>query len=235
MHIPAKRRRRALRAHYLQQRGHAQRQIAEQLDISPATVRADLQLLESHWSQIAAAAADDLLLESLHLLQIRLTIAIQHDELTNYADRLAPAEYLSVREAQESRLTALAREIRRTAHEVHQRAEQRPDQPGHDEPEPQEPAETTPKLSQTTRPDSTISSPEQEILPADAAREQTPSATAHPPPADPHEALIDEAVRHFPQLEGQSEQHILTFLDQLTNPRSPIPDNPPPIHAAAAG
>ena len=235
MHIPAKRRRRALRAHYLQQRGHAQRQIAEQLNISPATVRADLQLLESHWSQIAAAAADDLLLESLHLLQIRLAIAIQHDELTTYADRLTPTEYLSVREAQESRLTALAREIRRTAHEVHQRAEQRPDQPGLDEQEPQEPAETTPELSKTTHPDSTISSPEQENLPAAASPEKILAQSTHPPPADPHEALIYEAVLHFPQLEGQSEQQILTFLDQLTDPRSPIPDKPPPIHAAAAG
>ena len=235
MHIPAKRRRRALRAHYLQQRGHAQRQIAEQLDVAPATVRADLQLAETHWSQIAAATADDLLLESLQLLQIRLSVALQQDHVAAHAKHLTPVEYLRARDAEEARFNALAREIRRTAHEVHQRAEQRPDQPGLYEQEPQEPAQTTPKLSKTAHPDSTISRPEQEIVPADASQENSPPApVALPEPAD-LDAVIYEAVRHFPQLEGQSEEQILTFLDQLTEPKTPIPDNPPPIYAAAAG
>ena len=75
MHIPPQRRRRALQAHYLSQRGHAQQQIAEKLGVARATVRADLQLVETHWSSLAAAAADDLLLESLQLLQMRLSIA----------------------------------------------------------------------------------------------------------------------------------------------------------------
>ena len=235
MHIPPKRRRRIIQIHYLQQHGHSQRQIAEQLNLSPATVRADLQLAETHWSSIAAAAADDLLLESLQLLQIRLSLAITQDDVADNAERLTPVEFLRARDARETRFNALAREIRRTAHDIHRRAEQRPDQPGLYAQEPQGLAETTPKLSKTAHPQETISSPEQENVSAVAALEKLLLETPQPPPLDADEALIYEAVKHFPQLEGQSDEQIFTFLDQLTDPDSPNPDLPPPIQAVAAG
>ena len=144
MHISPRQRRRSVRAHYLRQQGHSLQHIADTLKTSLATVRANLKLAETHWSSIAAATADDLLLRSLHLLQLRLTSAIKLDRVANNADR---------------------------------RAEQRPDQPDlfDEEPEnPQELTETTPKLSQIEPPDSTISSPGQEIVQSEASEEKIP-------------------------------------------------------------
>ena len=231
MHIPPKRRRRAIHVHYLTQRGFSQRKIAEQLKISKATVSTDLQLIETHWSQIAGPAADDLLLESLQLLQIRLSLAVKNDDVTNNADRLTPVEYLRARENQETRLNALAREIRRTVQQIHLRAEHRPDQPGLYEEEPQELSETSPKSAQTDRPESTISSPEQEIVPDQAPEEKTPTEPVQLPDPPDQDALIAEAVEHFPHLKGRSAEQILQFLDQITDPSA----QEPPIYAEAAG
>ncbi len=181
MHITPKQRRRATRVHYLRQHGQSLKQIAETVNISLATVRADLKLVETHWASIASAVADDLLLESLFLLKTRLSIAIAHDSVTDNAKRLTPVEYLRARDAQETQLNALAREIRRTAHEVQRRAEQRPDQPELYEEDPQESAETTTKLSQIEPSNSTISSPEQEIVPSEAKTEKIPAKAIRPP------------------------------------------------------
>ena len=163
MYITLRRRRRALRVRYYSQRNLPHKDIAEKLGISKATVRADLQFVETHWASLASAAADDLLLDSLYLLQLRLSLAIQTDEVGEQATRLTPTEYLRARDAQQNRLNALAREIRRTAHEVQQRAEQRPDQPELYEEDSQDLSETPPKSAQIDPPNSTISSPEQEI------------------------------------------------------------------------
>jgi len=181
MFIPPQRRRRVIRAHYLRQQGHTLRQIAETLGVSLATVRADLKLAQTHWGQIAAATADDLLLESLHLLQIRLSLAIKHDHVSNNADRLKPVEYLRARDGQETQLNALAREIRRTASDVHRRAEQRPDQPDLYDDQPQELAETITESAQIEPPNPTISSPEQEIVESQPTREKTPAEPIRPP------------------------------------------------------
>ncbi len=228
MHITPRQRRRSVRVHYLRQRGQSLKQIAETSKTSVATVRADLKLAETHWSSVASATADDLLLQSLHLLQLRLTAAIKLDRVANNAKRLTPVEYLRARDAQETQLNSLAREIRRTVQDVHRRAEQRPDQPGLFEEEPQEPAETTPKLSQIEPPDSTISSPELEIVRSEAEEEKI----AAEPDLD---ALIAEAVQHFPQLEGQSPEQILHFLDQITSPEAQDKDTSTQIYAEAAG
>ena len=211
MHITPKRRRRAMRVHYLTQRAKSQKDIAEQLNISKATVRADLQLVETHWASIASAAADDLLLESLHLLQIRLSLAIKSDDVANQISRLTSVEFLRARDAQESQLNTLAREIRRTAQEVQRRAAQRPDQPELYEEDAQELAETTPESAQIDPPDLTISSPEQEIAADQPETEKIP--------ADPDlDALVEEAVQHFPHLKGKSPDQIVAFLDQITTP-----------------
>ncbi len=228
MRITPQRRRRATRVHYLRQHGQSLKQIAETVNISLATVRSDLKLVEAHWASIASAVADDLLLESLFLLKTRLSLAIKYDYVADNAKRLTPVEYLRARDAQETQLNALAREIRRTAHEVQRRAEQRPDQPELFDEEPQESAETTTKLSQIEPPDPTISSPEQEIVPSEAKTETIPSE----PDLD---TLIAEAVQHFPHLEGQSPEQILHFLDQITTPEAQDKDTPTPIYAEAAG
>ena len=234
MHITPKRRRRVIQIHYLAQRGLTQRQIAEQLDVSRDTVRADLQLIESHWSTIAAAAADDLLLESLQLLRIRLSIAVMTDGPSKLIEHLSPVEYLRAHEAHEAQLSALAREIRRTAAAVHQRAAQRPDQPAlYDDQDAQtEPksAQTSPKPTKNGRPEETISSPQQEIVPAEAPEEKIPP---EPTPSEELDAMIEEAVTLFPHLKGQSPTQILQFLDELTDPTQE--SQPIPYPEAAAG
>ena len=228
MQITPKHRRRCIRAHYLTQRGKSLKQIAETLSISRATVRSDLQLVETHWSQLAAATADDLLLESLQLLQIRLTIAIEHNPVRIFRDHLRAAEYLRAEDARETQLTALAREIRRTVQEVHRRADQRPNQPALEDDNPQISDETTTKLPISATPDQTISSPEQEIVDSDAPEENFPEE----PDQD---ALLKEAIEHFPHLKGQSAEEILTFLEDLTNPKAQNPEIPQQIYAEAAG
>ena len=228
MHITPKHRRRCIRAHYLTQRGESIKQIAETLNVSRATVRSDLQLVETHWSQLAAATADDLLLESLQLLQIRLTIAIENNPVHILRERLTAADYLRAEDARETQLTALAREIRRTVQEVHRRADQRPNQPALEDDNPQISDETTTKLTISATPDPTISSPEQEIVDS-----QPPEENFREEPDQ--DALIAEAIEHFPHLKGQSAEEILTFLEELTNPEAQNPEIPPQIYAEAAG
>ena len=72
MDISALRRSRILKAHELRHNGDSLRSIATALNISHATLLADLRLLETDWSEVADALADDLLLELLTLLQARL-------------------------------------------------------------------------------------------------------------------------------------------------------------------
>ena len=72
MNISPRRRSRILKAHELRQNGGSLRSIATALNISPATLLADLRLLETDWSEVADALADDLLLELLTILQARL-------------------------------------------------------------------------------------------------------------------------------------------------------------------
>ncbi len=245
MHITPRQRRRSVRAHYLRQRGQSLKQIADTSKTSVATVRADLKLAETHWSSIAAATADDLLLESLFLLKTRLSIAIAHDSVADNAKRLTPVEYLRARDAQETQLNSLAREIRRTVQDVHRRAEQRPDQPGlfDEEPEnPQELAETSTKLSQIEPPKSTISSPQQEIVPSDAPEEKILPETAESPvpapergPAPLHDPVISEAIELFPHLRRKSDEQILNFLEKLTDPNAKTPEIPIPAYTEAAG
>ena len=232
MHITPRQRRRSVRVHYLRQHGQSLKQIAETVNISVATVRADLKLAETHWSSIAAATADDLLLESLFLLKTRLSIAIAHDSVADNAKRLTPVEYLRARDAQETQLNSLAREIRRTVQDVHRRADQRPDQPDLFEEEPQELAETTPELSQIEPPDSTISSPQQEIVQSEAEEEKF---VPEPPQAPEIDPVISEAIELFPHLKRKSDEQILNFLEKLTDPNAKTPEIPIPAYPEAAG
>ena len=246
MTITPSRRQRVLQVHSLRQRGLAQRKIGKALDISQATVRADLQLAESHWSRIASAAADDLLLQSLHLLQVRLTLALQRDRVKDNAHLLTPVDYLRAHDAQETRLTALAREIRRTVREVQHRAGQRVDEPDLPEffqqdeaaletPTSQNLANHTPESLNTTHPNETISSPEREIVPAEAEQENIPPEPAQPAASPTMQDVLNEAVHIYPHLKGRSERQILDFLDQFTSAGTDQPEDPTPIYAEAAG
>ena len=245
MHIPPKRRRRILSALHLRQQGLSLRKIAEQLNVSHATVRSDLQLIETHWSDIAAPAADDLLLDALHLLRDRLTQVAAEDLLQRWGDRLSVTEYLKAQDARDAQLVALVRESRRTINDIHRRAGQRQAQPdlydiAPDAPqETTETTETTTESSATIQPEATISQPEQEIVaptPPEKNSLQEPSTAPVPAPergpapsdnaafADP---IIEEAVALFPHLNGQPREDILNFLEQFTDPTQPNDRIPP--------
>ena len=235
MHIPPQRRQRILKAHSLRQQGHSLRQIAEQLGVSHATVRADLQLLETHWSEIAAAAADDVLFEQLHLLREQLVRLDALDIIEQFGQHLPPGELHRVFEAHYARILALVRELRRTANDIHRRARERQAQPelAAEVDESLETAETTPKSSTTIHPESTISQPEQEIVETDPAQEKIGPETIHAALELALDPLIEEAIELFPHLQGQPREQILAFLDQLTDPTQP--EGPIAYADAAAG
>ncbi len=237
MHITPKRRRRAMRVHYLTQRSGTQKDIAAQLNISKATVRADLQLVETHWSSIASAAADDLLLESLHLLQLRLSLAIKSDDVASQISRLTSVEFLRARDAQENQLNTLAREIRRTAQEVQRRAAQRPDQPELYEEDAQdltEPAETTPESAQIAPPISRSpvqSRKSRQISPKQKKSPQTPTST----PWSRKPSSISPTSRASPPTRSSSSstgsptpKPTIRSIQPKSTPKPPADRNPRP-------
>ena len=240
MHIPPKRRRRCLKVHHLSMTGVAQRKIARQLGVSHATVRADLRLIEAHWSDIAAPAADDLLLEQLQLLREQTARIARTDLMETFGSHITVAEYIKTCDARDARLLAFIRETRRTIDAVHRRAAEREAQPElyqGDLESLQETDETAPKLDKTVHLESASPQPEQEIVAPEPSPEKIPPIPAHSDPDPSSDPLLDpilqEAVALFPHLKGQPTDQILAFLDQLTEP-TPTED-PLPIYADAAG
>ena len=200
--------------------GLSQRKIAERLKISHATVRADQQLIETHWSEIAAPAADDLLLQQLDLLRRETARIARQDIMEIFGNHITMAEYIKACDARDAKILAFLRETRRTIDAIHRRAKEREAQPDlyQDEETTQELAETSPKLAQTVHPESTSPQPEQEIVAPDAPQEKIPEKTIQPA-ADPLlDSIVADALELFPHLKGQSPDQILTFLDQLTDP-----------------
>ncbi len=126
MKLSPQRRRRSLEAHHLRQHGIPLRIIAKQLGVSHATVHSDLKLLETNWSEIAQAVADDLLLDQLSQLRQRLA---QHMESNPYellqGEQLRPPDQIRLFAVQMQEFNTLCREIRRTAEAVQRRARQR--------------------------------------------------------------------------------------------------------------
>ena len=223
MHIPPARRRRILTVHHLRQQGKSLRKIAEQLNISHATVHADLKLAETHWAEIALPAADDLLLNQLHIIQRRLARVLHQDLLANFNHRLSPDEVARLYAVQASELATLLREARRTVAAVQRRAEQRPEQeleiPDYVEPppDPAEPAVDTPDsdrpgLTNANHSNQRISQPAQEIVEFTRSEKNAANHPTHPLPDN----LFEEAQ---------------TFLKQLREQDL----HPPPVFADAAG
>ncbi len=240
MHIPPKRRRRCLKVHHLSMAGVAQRKIAKQLGVSHATVRSDLRLIEAHWSDIAAPAADDLLLEQLQLLREQTARIARTDLMEAFGSHITVAEYIKACDARDAKVLAFIRETRRTIDAVHRRAAEREAQPDlyqGDVESLQETDETAPKLDKTVHPNSASLQPEQEIVaPGPLTETFPPEATQsdQDPSTDPLlDPILEEAVTLFPHLKGQPPDQILIFLDQLTEP-TPSED-PLPIYADAAG
>ena len=238
MHISPKRRRRILNVHYLSQQGLAQRKIAEQLNVSHATVRADLQLIETHWSDIAGPAADDLLLEQLHLLRKETARIAALDMMEMFGEHITIAEYIKTCDARDAKILALLREARHTIDAIHRRTREREAQPDlyADDQTSQEPLQTGTELPKTVQPESASSQPAQEIVPPEAPQEKIPEKTVKPVSEPLLEPIIEEALELFPQLNGQPPDQILAFLDQLTDPtKEEDADIPLPLYADAAG
>ena len=250
MHIQPKRRRRCLKVHALTLQGLSQRKIAERLNVSHATVRADQQLIETHWSEIAAPAADDLLLQQLDLLRRETARIVREDLMETFGNHITVAEYIKACDARDAKILAYLRETRRTIDAIHRRAKERPaeqsEAPQHDvqpdlyaddqdEETTQELAETSPKLAQTVHPESTSPQPEQEIVSTEAPEEKIPPKTVQPASDPLLDPIINEALNLFPHLKGQSPDQILTFLDQLTDPTNESDPVPIPAYAEAAG
>ena len=240
MHIPPKRRRRCLKVHHLSMAGVAQRKIAKQLGVSHATVRSDLRLIEAHWSDIAAPAADDLLLEQLQLLREQTARIARTDLMEAFGSHITVAEYIKACDARDAKVLAFIRETRRTIDAVHRRAAEREAQPElyqGDLESLQETDETAPKLDKTVHQKSASPQPEQEIVALEPPPEELPpeaTQSDQDPSMDPLlDPILEEAVTLFPHLKGQPPDQILTFLDQLTEP-TPTED-PLPLYADAAG
>ena len=246
MHIQPKRRRRCLKVHALTLQGLSQRKIAERLKISHATVRADQQLIETHWSELAAPAADDLLLQQLDLLRRETARIARQDIMETFGNHITMAEYIKACDARDAKILAYLRETRRTIDAIHRRAKEREAQPDlyqdddqdndQDEVETtQELAETSPKLAQTVHPNSASPQPEQEIVPTEAPAEKIPDKTIQPDSDPLLDSIINDALEFFPQLKGQSPDQILQFLDQLTDPTNESDPIPEALYAEAAG
>ena len=163
MYIPPKRRRRILTAHHLRQQGMSLRKIAERLGVSHTTIRADLKLLETHWSEIAAPAADDLLLNQLHLLRCFLPALLEEDLTETYA-HFSVEDYTRLYKIRATEIATFLRETRRTVEQVHRRAAERKAQPDLFDYMVEESTEDFPELSNTVHLEPPISQPDQEIV-----------------------------------------------------------------------
>ena len=140
MNISPQRRRRSLECQKLRQQGYVIRDIASFLEVSPATVHADLKLLETNWSDVTGQAADDMLLEHLDQLRTRLAALLEHDPLEifhkfiisagdgylrTWVDQLSASDLVRIHQARAAEVTSLFREIRRTINDMHRRGVQR--------------------------------------------------------------------------------------------------------------
>ena len=118
MNISPRRRRRMMREHWLRQDGHTLEQIAAQLDVSVATVHADLRLLEDKWTLLTRDMHDDLLLQQIARLDRRVETLARLDPLADARRALGPDAQLTfeqivrIEDRHERRLALAERELR---------------------------------------------------------------------------------------------------------------------------
>ena len=255
MQITPERRQRILKAQHLRQQGQSLRKIAEQLGVSHATVIADLKLLETHWSEIAAAAADDLLIEQMHHLRQYLAHVLGQDLAQLFAGSVSPAEYARLYTIRAGEISTLLRETRQTANTIYRRAAQRsaeePDIDISDQPAElsQEavgtPLSSSPELTNANHSNQRISQPEQEIVDPDRSEKTSANHPKHPQPGDiadesdeQAQAILDDffatALAEHPHLKGQNSEAIFAFLEQLPPEQLPAPPQTPITHTLAA-
>ena len=116
--ISPRRRRRIFQEHALRQTGHTLEQIADQTNVSIATVHADLRLLEENWLLLTQDIHDDLLLQQIARLDQRLERLSRIDPLEQARQALGPEAQLSfdqltqIEDRHARRLAQAERELR---------------------------------------------------------------------------------------------------------------------------
>ena len=96
MNISPRRRRRIFQEHALRQAGRTLEQIADQTNVSIATVHADLRLLEEHWVLLTQDIHDDLLLQQVARLDQRLERLTGADPIEQARRALGPDAQLTL-------------------------------------------------------------------------------------------------------------------------------------------
>ena len=182
-----RRRRRILRAHQLRQNGRSLKDIAERLNVSIATVHADLRMLETDWNDIAQATCNDLLLQQISRINRRIVGLISGsppgEELYATLD-----EFLRVQALHTQNFNAACRELRLLLRELPREAPtgngqiielERADYPDHElaDPEPDRKKLKEPEKAETPQP--AIPSNTQEIV-ASAVPEKNSTETLNP-------------------------------------------------------
>lgn len=116
--ISPRRRRRIFREHQLRQAGHTLEQIAEQANVSIATVHADLKLLEEQWIFLTQEIHHDLLLHQIARLERRVEHLSRLDPVADARRDLGPEAELSydqitqIRDRHERCVARAERELR---------------------------------------------------------------------------------------------------------------------------
>ena len=123
--ISPRRRRRIFRAHQLRQEGLTLEQIARQLNVSIATVHADLRALEENWTALTQDIHDDLLLQQIARLDHRLERLNRLDPVADAIFALGPDAQLTpdqldrIEERHARRLAQAEREFRMLLKQLH--------------------------------------------------------------------------------------------------------------------
>ncbi len=118
MNISPRRRRRIFHEHALRQAGRTLEQIADQTNVSIATVHADLLLLEEHWVLLTQDIHDDILLQQVARLDQRLERLTGADPIEQARRALGPDAQLTfeqltqIEERHARRLAQAERELR---------------------------------------------------------------------------------------------------------------------------
>ena len=125
MNISPRRRRRILREHQLRQGGYTLEQIAETVQVSIATVHADLRLLEEHWSVLAKDIHDDLLLHQIARIDRRVERLGRMDPIADACRALGPDaelnldQVIQIEDRHQRRLAQAERELRMLLKQLH--------------------------------------------------------------------------------------------------------------------
>ena len=135
MQISPQRRQRMLREHHLRQSGYSQAQIARELNVSRATVHADLKLLEAEWSVVAELTHDDLLLDQIERINLRLQrlLSLEPVDLIEQLGlpmdiRVSLAEMIRLYTVHQQSINAAARELRLLLRQLRTDTRQRADE-----------------------------------------------------------------------------------------------------------